>query len=149
MTAAEIFVGAVALTCAAVGTATPVMAEPFVGVYSFDSTSDGTSRWTLTPCEANSGCDALVGVTESSNNLIGRFVGRAVRNDDRWDMAVDLPDSIRCDLNQRTYPGRLEFSWDTAALNGTIVTRQTTPNCGRPAMAVTNAGTFRLTRAVR
>jgi hypothetical protein len=148
MTITRILIAAAVLAGTAVGMASPALAEPFLGVYRFDSTSDGTSRWTVTPCDPNSGCNALVGANDTSNELIDPFVGRAVRDDERWNMTVDLPDSIRCDLNQRTYPGRLEFSWDAETMSGTIVTLQTTPNCGRPAMAVTNSGTFTLTKVV-
>ena len=148
MAIARMLIAAVILAVTAVGMASLAWAEPFLGVFHFDSTSDGTSRWTVTPCDPNSGCNVLVGVSDTSNELIDRFVGGAVWDDGRWNMTVDLPDSVRCDLNQRTYPGRLELSWDAETMSGTIITLQTTPNCGRPAMAVTNSGTFTLTRIV-
>lgn len=130
----------------AVALASPVQADSLVGVYHFESAEYGTARWTVTPCEANSGCDLLVGVTDTSDDLLSRFVARSMREDQRWNMSVDLLDSVRCEINQLTYPGRLEFSWDTQSMSGTIVSLQTTPNCGRPAMAVTKSGSFALMR---
>lgn len=141
-------IGAAILFGAAVVIAGPASADPFVGLYRFESSSNGAGHWTVTPCEPYLGCNALIGVIDTSDERLGQFVGRATLDGDRWNMTVDRPDSIRCELNGRTYPGRFEFSWGGSPMSGTIVSFQTAPSCGRPAMTVADSGTFRLTENV-
>lgn len=148
MTSRRKLIGAVVLAGVGAAIVSPASAEPFVGVYRFDSSSNGVGKWTVTPCEPYLGCTALIGVIDTSDERIGQFVGRAMWDGDRWNMTVDRPDSIRCELNGRTYPGRFEFSWGGTPMSGTVVSFQASPNCGRPAMAVVDSGTFTLTEIV-
>lgn len=149
MTGHRRLLGAAILVFSGATIAGPASAEPFVGVYRFDSNSIGVGKWTVTPCEPYLGCTALIGVIDTSDELVGRFTGRATLDGNRWSMTVDRPDSIRCELNGRTYPGRFEFSWGDMPMSGTVVSFQSTPNCGRPAMTVVNSGTFTLTEVAR
>jgi len=114
-----------------------------LGLYRFHGANGDTSTWVITPCGA--GCMAI-GVADNSN-FAGRFNGKAKFEDGLWRMTVDVPRAVRCELNQHLFPGRLEFYFDTAALTGTSVAVQTTPNCGRPAMARMAPVTFTLTPA--
>jgi hypothetical protein len=118
---------------AAVGLASPSAAGDLLGVYDFKSDSGETGVWTATPCGA--GC-VSVGVTNISPNWNDqRFTGQATEDNGQWYMRVDVRYAVRCDINQLLYPGQFEYVWDAATLTGTAVAIQTTPNCGRPAMA--------------
>jgi hypothetical protein len=129
---------------AAVGFAGSSAAGDPLGVYDFNSDGGETSIWTATPCGA--GC-VNVGVTNISPNWNDqRFTGQATEDDGQWYMRVDVRYAVRCDIDQLLYPGQFEYVWDAATLTGTAVAIQTTPNCGRPAMARTAPAGFVLTR---
>jgi hypothetical protein len=147
MTFTRTLIAAVICVGAAVGFASPASAEEFLGVYRFKSTSGDTSKWTITPCADTIGHSAVnsfgpgcvyVGVTNISSS-IDPFSGQARLDSGRWNMTVELPDAVRCEIDQRIYPGRLEYSWDAASLSGTVVAVQTANvlSCGEPAMTQT------------
>jgi hypothetical protein len=132
------------LSAAAVGFAGPSAAGDPLGVYDFNGDGGETSIWTATPCGA--GC-VNVGATNISPNWNDqRFTGLATEDDGQWYMRVDVRYAVRCDIDQLLYPGQFEYVWNAATLTGTAVAIQTTPNCGRPAMARTAPAGFVLTR---
>lgn len=140
----RVLTAAVILAGDSIGVAGPASAEEFLGVYHFESAHGDTGNWTVTPC--GMGC-ANVGVTDTSSFLDDRFTGHAQLEDGQWSMTVDLLAAVRCELNQKIYPGRLEYTWNAAALTGTVVTVETFPNCGAPPMARTDPRPFTLTKA--
>ncbi|MCV7386495.1 hypothetical protein [Mycolicibacterium porcinum] len=136
------FAFAVVMTAASLNGIAPASAD-LLGLYRFHGANGDTSTWSFVPC--GPGC-IDVGITENSN-IAGRFIGKAKFEDGLWNMTVDVPTAVRCELNQRLFPGRLEYYWDEAALTGTSIAVQTTPNCGRPAMARMEPIAFTLEKA--
>lgn len=141
----RIFSVAIVLAGITVGLASPASAAQFLGVYRFESTGGDTSRWVAVPFPECGPTCANVGVTQNSNLMPDRFSGLAKLENGRWNMTVYVVEGVRCELNQQAYPGKLEYSWDAASLSGTALAIQTTPNCGRPALAVNRSDLFTLT----
>ncbi|MEB3034043.1 hypothetical protein [[Mycobacterium] nativiensis] len=130
------------LAGATVGLAGRAAADEFLGVYRFQGANGDTSKWTVVPCGL--GC-VNVGVTDTSGFVDDRFIGQAHLENGQWSMTVDLLAAVQCDLNQRTYPGRFEYAWDSVAMSGTVVTVETFPNCGTPVMTRSGPRPFILT----
>lgn len=108
-----------ALVLAGVATASPATAaDPSVfGTYTLESEDGESATWNLAPCAADGpGC---VRVSETGNTNRAPWSADAHLSVGSWIMFVPQPDAIRCE-DGTAVPGVNTYSWDAAALTGSV-----------------------------
>jgi hypothetical protein len=110
---------AAALVFSGLATATgATAAEPSVfGTYTLEAEDGENATWTLAPCRGdNPGC---IQVSETGSSQRAPWTSEAHFSVGSWIMFVSQPDAILC-KDGTAVPGVNTYSWDSAALSGSV-----------------------------